>query len=438
LGADAGRLRDVSRRIRFAVDQARAFADATGGTLREYLDWATLQGTEGARVVETVLPETDDDAVRILTIHGAKGLEFPVTVVSGMTTEVRRRRSGVQLLFPHDSDTYALRVSARVTTEEFDRYEPIDEQMDFHEKLRLLYVALTRARDHLVVSVHRTTRVPDPNDRQKWTHAELLWAAACEAPHWEAFTARGPATPIGFDPPAPSAPFPPWDVWRARRDAALASGVRSRVRSATAIAAEAAERAARADPGLAKEPRDLELPPWNKGRYGTAVGRAVHAVLQTVDLVTGAGVDDTAAAQAAAEGVIGRERDIAALARSALASATVREAVEHEFRREMYVATALGDRTLEGYVDLVYRSPTGLVVVDYKTDAWRDQGDLDAKVARYRLQGASYALALSEATGEPVARCVFLFLGTERAEARDVTDLARAVEEVRAILEASA
>ena len=44
------------------------------------------------------------------------------------------------------------------------------------------------------------------------------------------------------------------------------------------------------DPGLAKDGRDLELPPWNKGRYGTAIGRAVHAVLQTVDLATGAGL----------------------------------------------------------------------------------------------------------------------------------------------------
>ena len=60
-----------------------------------------------------------------------------------MSTAVRQRRTGVQLLFPHDSDTYALKVSSRVTTEEFERYEPIDEQMDFHEKLRLLYVALT-------------------------------------------------------------------------------------------------------------------------------------------------------------------------------------------------------------------------------------------------------------------------------------------------------
>ena len=70
------------------------------------------------------------------------------------------------------------------------------------------------------------------------------------------------------------------------------------------------------DPGLAKDARDLDLPPWNKGRYGTAIGRAVHAVLQTVDLATGAGIDDTAAAQAAAEGVVGTEHEIAAASRA--------------------------------------------------------------------------------------------------------------------------
>jgi ATP-dependent exoDNAse (exonuclease V) beta subunit len=436
VGFAQGRPRDLWRRVRFVIDQARAFAEAQSGSLRDFLRWADLQSAEGARVVETVLPETDDDAVRILTIHGAKGLEFPIVVVSGMTTRVRRYRSGVELLFPHDSDTYALRVSSRVTTEEFERYQPIDEQMDFHEKLRLLYVALTRARDHLVVSVHRTAREPDAADRTKWTHAELLWSAARDAPHW---TELEPAvgTPPLASPASPAivVPFPAWDDWVAERATALTNGTRPRVWSATAIATEAA---ARADPGLAKDARDLELPPWNKGRYGTAVGSAVHAVLQTVDLVSGEGVDETAAAQAAAEGVIGRERDIAALARSALASPTVREAVaSNDYRREMYVATRVGEHTLEGYVDLVYRTPQGLVVVDYKTDAWRDEVDLDVKIARYRLQGASYALALEAATAEPVTRCVFLFLGPDRAEEREVNDLPRAIEEVRALLAAS-
>ena len=47
--------------------------------------------------------------------------------------------------------------------------------------------------------------------------------------------------------------------------------------------------------GLQKRPRDLDLPPWLKGRYGTAIGRAVHGTLQTIDLATGAGLDATVA-----------------------------------------------------------------------------------------------------------------------------------------------
>jgi hypothetical protein len=119
----------------------------------------------------------------------------------------------------------------------------------------------------------------------------------------------------------------------------------------------------------------------------------------------------------------------------------------------MYVAAPVDGTTLEGYVDLVYRRPAGsvpereagsvpereagLVVVDYKTDAWRDDADLDAKVARYRLQGASYAVALELATGEHVAECVFVFLGEHEARERSVSDLRPAMAEVRALLAAS-
>src|SRR3954471_11085153 len=116
-----------------------------------------------------------------------------------MTTKAQSRTAGVQLRFPHDRDTYALRVSARVTTEEFERYKPIDEQMDFHEKLRLLYVALTRARDPLVVSVHRTDRKLDPNERQKWTHAELLWEAAHDPPYCTELTPVAADETAGVD-----------------------------------------------------------------------------------------------------------------------------------------------------------------------------------------------------------------------------------------------
>ena len=86
LGFAEGRPRDVWRRLRFVIDQAREWSDATGGNLRQYLRWVNLQTEEGVRVAESILPETDDDAVRIMTIHSAKGLEFPITIVSGMST----------------------------------------------------------------------------------------------------------------------------------------------------------------------------------------------------------------------------------------------------------------------------------------------------------------------------------------------------------------
>jgi ATP-dependent helicase/nuclease subunit A len=75
------------------IDQARAWSEATGGNLRQYLHWVRAQTEEGARVAESVLPESDDDAVRILTIHGAKGLEFPITIVSGMSTAPSRGKT---------------------------------------------------------------------------------------------------------------------------------------------------------------------------------------------------------------------------------------------------------------------------------------------------------------------------------------------------------
>ncbi|HEX5615372.1 MAG TPA: UvrD-helicase domain-containing protein [Acidimicrobiia bacterium] len=434
----SGRPRDVWRRVRYVIDQARAFGEAEGGSLRDFLAWAERQGDEGSRVVETVLPETDDDAVRILTIHGAKGLEFPITILSGMTTKAVRRPGGVRLVFPPGGG-WALRIDKEIRSEDYERFEPVDEQMDFHEKLRLLYVGATRARDHLVVSLHRAEREPG-DDPAKWTHAELLGSAGLLAPHATPFVASAAIAP---EPPATRAivAVPPRDEWAAARTRALDEGRVPRVQSATRIAREAAERAAAAtaeidapDPGMAKEPRDLELPPWQRGRYGTAIGRAVHAVLQTIDLRTGAGIPEAAAAQAAAEGVLGHEDRIAALARSALATATVADAVAHEFRRETLVATTLGDRTLEGYVDLLYRTPHGIVVVDYKTDAVHGDDDLDAKLARYRLQGAAYAVAVAAATGEPVVRCVFLFLDPAGARERAVDDLDAAMAEVRALL----
>ena len=427
IGHATRRPRDVWRRLRFVVDQARAWSESEGGTVREYLAWARRQSSDSVRVAETILPETDDDSVRIMTIHAAKGLEFPITVLTGTSTLPRGNTRGVQVAWPPDGPV-GIRLNARVASQEFDAFQPLDEQMGHHERIRLLYVACTRARDHLVVSLHRKERRSEPDSAAKMTSAELLAdaGASADAHVWQSSDDLAPA-PSPRPRPAPL----DRDTWLAERRLALQTAGWPRSVGATGVQ----ELLARAvDEGDEKDPRDLDLPAWRKGRYGTAIGRAVHGVLQTVDLATGEGLTQAAAAQAAAEGVVGREDDVEALARAALGSPVVQQAaLAPERWRETFVAVPVGERTLEGYVDLAFRSMEGLVVVDYKTAS--SAHDLDARMEHYRGQGGAYALAIHEATGEPVARVVFVFLTPDGAVERDLDDPMAAAAEVRAVLE---
>ena len=56
----------------------------------------------------------------------------------------------------------------------FEEWKPIDEQMSHDERIRLLYVACTRAQDHLIVSLHRATRKKEADGPDRLTSAELL------------------------------------------------------------------------------------------------------------------------------------------------------------------------------------------------------------------------------------------------------------------------
>jgi ATP-dependent exoDNAse (exonuclease V) beta subunit len=439
------RPRDTWRRLRFVVDQARAWAETEHGRLRDYLAWAGRQGAEGARVAEAVLPETDTDAVRIMTVHAAKGLEFPVVILSGLSTRPAAARRGVQVLWP-PCGGYQVRMSTAVQTGDFEVAKPIDEQMDHHERLRLLYVGCTRARDHLVVSLHRKadTATTPPEDRQH-SSAELLARAGAARPGTRIFD-RDTGIPAGrganaAGPSRAVAPVPPFQTWHASIAQVRASASRSSTVSASELEGSQTDPRPRpaathltgepADPGLAKNARDLDLPFWNKGRYGTAIGRAVHGVLQAVDLATGAGLGDAVASQALAEGVDRHADLVRSLAEAALLAPAVRRAAQRPHWRETYVGTNVAGRVLEGFIDLVYRDDDGLVIVDYKTDAVATSQGLDARTLFYRPQLAAYAAALHAATGQPVARCILVFLSPGHASERTIHDLTEAVELVQ-------
>jgi ATP-dependent helicase/nuclease subunit A len=223
-------------------------------------------------------------------------------------------------------------------------------------------------------------------------------------------------------------------AWGAERERALAVAGRRLTVSATRLAEDLVwnDPGAATDEGLRKDAVDLELPPWQRGRYGTAVGRAVHGTLQFCDLEHGRDIDGLAAGQCAAEGIIGLEASVAALARSALAAPAVRAALTAEHHRELFVAAPVGDRVLEGYVDLLVRTDGGYVIVDYKTDAWRQGADRAERIARYRRQLAAYAIALETVTGEPIVAGVLVHCrATGDAEQIELDDWADAVADLR-------
>ena len=73
-----------------------------------------------------------------------------------------------------------------------------------------------------------------------------------------------------------------------------------------------------------------------------------------------------------------------------------------EHWRELFVVAELGATVVEGYIDLLVRTPAGLMIVDYKTDQWKPGADQAERVARYRHQLAAYGLALGRLLDEPV------------------------------------
>ena len=189
--------------------------------VRRYLLWTRLQGDEGRFVAETVLPETDHDVVRIMTVHAAKGLEFPITVVSGLTARPQGAR-GKRVVWP--AGTWALSTKDDPT---YVQFAPVDEQMSNAERRRLLYVACTRAMDHLVVSLHR----PDTTSAS----AAHDLATASEGATHRSFSATA-ATLLGSAPAATELPWADEGTWFATWQSDLAAASRPAALSATTLA----------------------------------------------------------------------------------------------------------------------------------------------------------------------------------------------------------
>lgn len=146
------RLANIHKLIRLARD----FEAREGRDLRRFLDHiAHVEGSLGGREPDAPVAEGELDAVRLMSIHAAKGLEFPVVCVADLGRDPNLRLP--DLLVDASTDRVGVRLLSLATPEPIPalRYEELrDERRTAQEEEedRVLYVACTRAENRLLLS----------------------------------------------------------------------------------------------------------------------------------------------------------------------------------------------------------------------------------------------------------------------------------------------
>ena len=140
--------------LHLLISRARAFMSAQGGSLHAFLRYAARLRAGGDSMSASAIGE-NEDMVRIMTTHKSKGLEFPVVFVLGMGRRMSARTKTAQLLMHADLgiglpcvDT-ALGSQRDTLLRRAIRMKLSQEQLA--EEIRILYVAMTRARERLIL-----------------------------------------------------------------------------------------------------------------------------------------------------------------------------------------------------------------------------------------------------------------------------------------------
>ena len=400
------------------------------------------------------------NVVRIMSVHHSKGLEFPVCVLAGCSRSFRRERADV-LLHPELGPGLRLRdpaTGARCSTAVREAVALEQERDEMSEELRVLYVAMTRAKEKLILM----TTLDDARKTlvslaSRLTGEERLepyavrgassisdWLLLCALRHpdagalralaglpdavtlpakesWE-FRIVNPQPEEGAEPerePAPAAQTDPALLGRLEADldftypCAGLNGVCAKVAASELAAGKFAARySASSRPAFLGE----------SGLSPAERGTALHAYLQFADYRAAARDPERELSRLERDGFLtaqqARAVDLKAVraffaspvAGRILASPNVereyRFSVEipaGEVRAELPASLSREPVILQGAADCVFEEAGGLVIVDYKTDRERDPAKL---WERYREQLSWYRRALELCTGKTVRQCL--------------------------------
>ena len=136
---------------------AAALADRPQLTLSRFIEVMMTRLDEQPDEAESPLAEDSSDAVQILTIHKAKGLEFPIVVLPGLHQGSGRDKAAPTVVYDWSTGTYGLSAGPHQTLG-YLRVQEKQVEREKAERRRVFYVGMTRAKDLLVLSGCLTSR----------------------------------------------------------------------------------------------------------------------------------------------------------------------------------------------------------------------------------------------------------------------------------------
>jgi ATP-dependent helicase/nuclease subunit A len=394
------------------IDDAQASELVNVGAFLEYL--AALRGA-GAREGEA--PAGEGGALQLMTIHKAKGLEFEVVVLADASRTSPQRAQPAYLLAEVGAAAAMDRVEGDPIAYRLAR--ALDAEQALAEEGRLLYVAATRARERLIVSGHLS------RSRGGWSAAgwmkqvlELLGldpkALAEGAGAEELIQLKGGQVARAWT--APDSEQRRWEqtgsftTWPDSAEPPLH-------RVVTIPPKE------QADPELDQEPeRTWRATGSGRRAPAVAVGRIVHAAIQRSVMPGSPGYDRFMENEAFRVGLVDERQRRAAVEESTqmlgrLAAHSLWQELESapEAQREIpFTAFDSAGQVQSGQIDLLWRNSEGWQIVDFKTDALRDEAGLREAVDRHRGQVKRYVESAVRILGEtPRGRLCFLDAGGE-------------------------